>query len=206
MKPAYLNLILVMVIGLTLSACQKQEVTGRISDQVAKEQDLYGDWVVFEKENHKFSFKHPREWLFVPEIDKEGLFTGRMDREDPAQEDFINEITGEPFTVVYSISMRVEDNSENLSAREYELSKYIPEGRADIEANLSDITIGGAEGVKIATEAVQVNTSGPPVEYLLAPDNGKVYRFVYVASAHEQTDNKFLEEFNRILSTLKFSR
>ena len=189
MKLSLLSLLLVVVIGLSLSACQKQGVTGKISEQVAK--DLFSDWVVFERPNHKFSFKHPKEWLFVPEIDKEGLFTGKLDREDPTQEDFVDEITGEPFTVVYTLNMRVEDNPENLSAREYELARYIPQGRATIEAKFSDVTFGGAEGIKIGSEVTQVNTSGPVVEYLLAPGNGKIYRFFYVASAHKQTHNQF---------------
>ena len=208
---------LIAVFGFSISACTKQDQSGKADGPIKKltekvtggdekeAADLqHADWVTFERENHKFSFKHPKEWLFVPEIDKESLFTGRLDREDPTQEKFIDEITGEPFTVVYTINMRVEDNPENLSAREHELSKYIPQGRAHIESKFTDVAFGGSQGIEIASQVTQVNTSGPVVEYLLAPGNGKVYRFVYVASAHKQTHNQFLGEFEQILSTLVF--
>jgi len=203
---------LVLILGFSLSGCLKQAEEGKTGGPIAKltgqketKTDKYTDWAIFERPKHKFSFKHPKEWLFVPEIDKESLFTGGLDRKDPAQEKFVDEITGEPFTVVYAINMRVEDNLKNLSAGDYELAKYIPQGRADIESKFTDVTFGGSQGIKIANEVTQVNTSGPVVEYLLAPGNGKVYRFVYVASAHKQTHNQYLEEFEQILSTLTFA-
>jgi len=202
---------LIAIFGFSVSACTHQDQSGEKGGPIAKltgkkeaEVDKYAGWTDFDRPVHKFSLKYPQGWVFVPEIDKESLFTGGLDREDPTQEKFINEITGEPFTVVYTINMRVEDNPENLSARDKELSRYIPQGRASIAETLEDITMVGIEGIK-NVGPTQVNTSGPTIQYKLAPGNGKVYSFVYVASAHKQTHNQFLEEFEQILSTLVFA-
>jgi len=180
-----------------------EKVTGQ--KEAAEDSGPYADWVVFDRSDHKFSLKHPKEWLYVPEIDKETLLTGTLEREDPNQEDFVDEITGEPFTVVYVINMRVEDNPDNLSAKEHELKGYIPQGRASIEATLEEVTVAGTSGVKKAENIRQVNTSGGVTWYKLAPSNGKVYSFWYVASAHEGTHEKYLPEFEEILSTLQFA-
>lgn len=211
------KLSLVLVVGATviLAGCQKKEtgqeetspikkLTEKVTGKEAKEADPYADWVVFDKPNHKFSLKHPQEWLYVPEIDKEGLLTGTLEQEDLSQEDFVDEITGEPFTVVYVINMRVEDNPENKSAKEHELSKYLAQSRAKIEPTLKEVTMAGIPGIKIADDIKQVNTSGGVTQYKLAPGNGKVYAFWYVASAHPETHEKYLSEFEEILSTLKF--
>ena len=170
-----------------------------------KETGPYANWVVFDMPGHKFSLKHPQEWLYVSEIDKESLLTGTLEWEDPSQEDFVDEITGEPLTVVYVINMRVEDNPENMSAKEHELSKYLPKSRPEIEPTLEEVTIAGVPGIKIADDIQQVNTSGGVTQYKLAPGNGKVYAFWHVASAHEGTHEKYLPEFEKILSTLKFT-
>ena len=213
-----LSLLLVIVMAVALVGCQKQEtgqgetspikkltkkVTG--SKEETEEVGPYADWVVFDQPNHKFSLKHPQDWLYVPEIDKETLLTGTLEREDPEQEDFIDEMTREPFTVVYVINMRVEDNPNNLSAKEHELSTYIPQARADMESKLEEVTIAGIPGIKMADDIRQVNTSGGVTQYKLAPGNGKVYSFWYVASAHQDTHEKYLSEFEEILSTLKFT-
>jgi len=194
---------------LLFSGCLGQDTDSvkKLTSVVTGQKETAGEaagLITFSQPNHKFSFKHPEGWLFVPEIDKATLFTGSLEQEDPSQEDFIDEIRGTPFTVVYNINMRVEDNKENLSAREKELSRYLSSGRAEIDKTLVDVEFGGVKGIKVKNDVTQVNTSGPVMQYLFAPGNGKFYGFTYVASAHKDTHQKFLAEFEEILSTLEF--
>jgi hypothetical protein len=204
---------LLVASGLLLAGCQKSTLTstnGETENTVqtadSGEADPQADWVVFSQPQHKFSLKHPIDWLYIPRVDRADLFTGDLEKRDPSQADFIDEITGEPFTVVYTIHIRVEENEENLSARESELSRYIPQGRADIDKKLIDVEIAGVPGVEIKSDVTQVNTSGPVTEYLLAPGNGKLYRFWYIASAHPETHQQYLAEFKDMLATLEFSK
>jgi len=222
MKPTIklISLVFLLTTLVFLAGCQKQktsqektssgstkEPTEKTTGQKKEQEEAgpYADWVDFDQTNHKFSLKHPQGWLYVPEIDKKDLFTGTLEREDPSQEDFIDELTNEPFTVVYTINMRVEDNPENMSAKEHELSRYLAQSRAKMEAKLEEVTIAGVPGIKKADNIRQVNTSGGVTEYKLAPGNGKVYHFWYIASAHEDSHQKYLLEFEKILSTLKFA-
>lgn len=181
-----------------------KELTSKVTGQ-KEETDPDAGLITFSQPDHKFSLKHPKGWLYVPEIDKATLFTGSLEQEDPSQEDFMDEIQGTPFTVVYNINMRVEDNKENLSAREKELSRYIPKSRADIDKTLVDVEIAGVKGIKIKNDVTQVNTSGPVTAYVFAPGNGKIYSFLYTASAHKDTHEQYLAEFEEILSTLEFT-
>lgn len=196
-------------VALLFSGCLIQdsdsvkELTSKATGQ-KEEVDSDVGLIAFSQPDHKFSFKHSAGWLFVPEIDKATLFTGGLEQEDPAQEDFMDEIQGTPFTVVYNINMRVEDNKDNLSAREKELSRYLSSGRADIDKTLVDVEFAGVKGIKVKNDATQVNTSGPMTVYLFAPGNGKFYSFSYGASAHKNTHQKYLAEFEEILSTLEF--
>jgi len=185
-----------VVLGLVFKTGEKESGEGEIVNQQA-------GWQEFSQQNHKFSLRYPEGWLFVPEIERADLFTGVFEKEEESQEKVKNEITGEMFTAVYDISVRVEVNSDNLSAKEHELKRYIPEGRADIAAGLEDITIAGVEGFR-DTGPSTPPSSGDWTGIKLAPGNGKVYSFVYHAAAHKETHEKYLDEFYKILETLKF--
>lgn len=181
-----------------------KDLTSKVTGQKGTT-DSNAGWSSFDQPDHKFSLKHPKGWLYVPEIDKATLFTGGLDLEDPSQEDFVDEIRGTPFTVVYNINIRVEDNKENLSAREKELSRYLSSGRAEVDKTLVDVEIAGVKGIMIKNDVTQVNTSGPMTIYLFAPGNGKFYSFSYGASAHKDTHEQYLAEFEEILATLEFT-
>jgi len=183
--------ILIIFLVLGLSGCG-----------MAKKTDTEPDWVTFENKSQQFSFKYPQEWVLVPEIEKESLLTAFLKREDPSQEK-VEVWNGELITPIYQIAIRAEDNPKNLSAREFELSRY-PSGGEEVGKSLEDITIAGVPGFK-TSGPITPPGSGPMTNIVLAPGNGKIYSFVYTADAYPQTHEKFLPEFNQILETLKFN-
>jgi hypothetical protein len=208
--------LLVLVLALTLigGACQKtavKDLTTGLTEkakQVTQPTDQTKapvDWQEYTSQTHKFSFHYGSDWELRPEIDREDLLTFFLVVEDENQEKRKNELTGEMMTCEYMISVRVEDNPDNLSAKEHELSRYIPQGRDTIAAGLEDITVAGIEGYKHSGPRTPPS-SGDFTEIKLAPGNGKVYSFVYSAAAHPDTHEKYLEEFEQILETLEFSQ
>lgn len=195
--------LVILALSLLGAGCDKKADIG--VDKETTRTVQHSDWNEFNKPNHKFSLKYPQGWEWKPEIDKPTRLTGFLEREDATQEKVKDQIQGGTFTASYNLNIRVEDNQENLSAKEVVLKGYLSSARPDIEKTLETVTIAGVEAVKVNSDAVQVNSSGPVVEYRLAPNNGKVYTFLYVGWAHPETHEKYLDEFHQILETLKFT-
>lgn len=197
-KVILVSLFIVMALGLVGGSCDNKS-----AEKINKVEHV--GWSEFSKLEHKFSLKHSGGWVWKPEIDKPERLTGFFEREDATQEAVKDEIQGGVFPASYNLNIRVEDNKENLSAKEVVLKRYLTSRRSEVEKTLEAVTIAGVEGVKVKNDAVQVNSSGPIVEYVLVPKNGKVYTFLYVGWAHPETHEKYLEEFRQILETLEFS-
>lgn len=203
-KPISLTLILLATF--TLSACQKQGITEKISQSVSKtkkalpKKDTHPDWQILENKNHKFSFKYPQSWKLSVNADREDLYSFSLSKKDISQENII--VYEEEMVPSYSISIMVNKNSKNLSAREYYLNQFGVSSKESAEEKIEEITIAGVKAIKHPEGAAPA--SGPATGILLAR-NQKIYSFVYSALAYKETHEKFLQEFMEILETLEFS-
>jgi len=200
---------LVVVLGLVLigGACDKDSVkkaTSGLTGETGKSEMPEG-WVEYQSDTHKFSFNHPSTWEIVPEINKDSLLTMKLLLIDKTQAERENELTGGMMPSEYWITVRVEGNPDNLSAKDFGVKQYLSQSRAEMKAKLKDYSLNGVEGYT-DSGPVTPPSSGDWTQVSLGPKNGKAYSFVYYAAAHEQTHEKYLEEFYQILETLEFSQ
>jgi len=208
MKKILTGLVVVLALVLVGGGCDKEKVsqmTGGLTDKVAKtgESQMSEGWTKYESETHKFSFSHPSAWEIVPEINKDSLLTMKLLLIDKTQAERENELTGGMMFSEYWITVRVENNPDNMLAKDFGVKQYISQSRAEMKAKLKDYSLNGVEGY---TESGPVTppSSGNWTGVNLAPKNGKFYRFTYYAAAHPETHEKYLEEFYQILETLEF--
>lgn len=210
-----------LTMGFTLTACTKNiEDKDKMQDESISQQrkenkesdkqfrtsqkqenSNYSGWKTQDNTKQKFSIKYPKEWGFTVDREEEGFFSARLDKEDPEQEK-IADIVGNPMTVWYLISIKIEDNPNNLSAYDFKLKEYPKSSKDEIEQSFEDIEIAGIKGIKILDPGVMGNTH----TVVLVPNNGKTYSFTYSAYTHNETYDKFLNDFYTILDTLEFKK
>ena len=193
-----------LVLALTLmgASCDKKEDAG-VGKKTAKTvQD--SNLKEYQSDTHKFSFSYPLEWEIVPEINKDSLLTMKLLLIDKTQAERENELTGEMMPCEYWITVRVEDNKDNLAAKDFGVKQYLSQSREEMKAKLKDYSLNGVDGYT-DTGPVTPPSSGNWTGVTLAPENSKAYSFTYYAAAHADTHEKYLEEFNQILKTLKFT-
>jgi len=201
MKNKYIFTGTVLVLSLTLigGGCA-QKASNTIIDQSVNQTLSILDII-----GYGFTLEYPEGWRWNEEVKRPEILAGALEKDDETQEKVKDEIRGDTFTASYDLVIKVEAGLGNLSARDQVLKRYLQASRPEIEKTLEDVTIAGVEAVKINTDAVQVNSSGPVVEYRIAPGNGRVYTFMYMGWAHSETHEKYLDEFYEILETLKFT-
>jgi len=199
---------LMVVLGLVLigGSCDKDSVKKATSGLTGKtaESEMPEGWVGYQSDTHKFSFNHPSTWEIVPEIDKDSLLTMKLLLIDKAQAERENELTGGMMSSEYWITIRVEDNPDNMSAKDFGVKQYMSQSRAEMKAKLKDYSLNGVEGYT-DSGPVTPPSSGDWTGVTLAPKNSKAYSLTYYAAAHSETHEKYLEEFHQILETLKFT-
>jgi len=204
-KLLFPSLMLVFALTLVGASCNKEEEVGKTGVGKTKvgETELAGG-KEYRSDTHKFSFNYPSEWEIVPEIDKDSLLTMKLLFVDKSQAERENELTGGMMPSEYWINVRVENNPDNLSAKDFGVKQYLSESKAEMKAKLKDFSLNGVDGYT-DTGPVTPPSSGNWTGITLAPKNGKAYTFTYYAAAHPDTHEKYLEEFNQILETLKFT-
>lgn len=202
MKTKKYFLLGLLTFGLSLSACTPKTQLNT-TNQNENSTVAHADWQELSFEKQKFSLHYPSNWNFKPEIERDNLLTGSLVLTDETQEKTKNLVTNEMFTPEYMINIRVEDNPDNLSASDFAVKQYLPQSRDKMKAKLTETKIAG----QIATIDSGPTTppgSGPYTEFIFAPKNNKAYYFTYWPAAHEETTDKYLEEFKKVLATLKF--
>jgi len=208
MKKILTGLVVVLALVLVGGACDKEKVsqmTGGLTDKVTETEksQMPEGWVEYRSETHKFSFNHSSEWEIVPEINKDSLLTMKLLLFDKTQAERENELTGGMMPCQYWITIRVEDNPDNMLAKDFGVKQYISQSRAEMKAKLKDYSLNGLDAYT-DSGPVTPPSSGNWTGVSLAPENGKFYSFTYYAAAHPDTHEKYLEEFYQILETLEF--
>ena len=180
-----------------LTACIPQKETTKLPS-IEQELTIPSDWETYENQEHRFSFQYPSDWSFnVIRDDTEMLSLG-LSKEDQEQEKVM---IYEEMTPLYQISVMVSHNPQNLTAKEARLKQFGESSRAQEEQKLQTVSYGGVDGIKYPEGAAPA--SGSSTAVLLAKNN-RLYNFTYSAIAHKETHEKFMGEFEQILSTVKF--
>jgi hypothetical protein len=205
MKKALTGLAVLLTLVLIGGSCDKDKIsqmTGGLTDQTA-ESEVPEGWQTYTSEKHKFSFSYPEAWKIVPEVNRDDLLTMKLLLIDESQAERENELTGGMMPCEYWFTVRVEDNPENMSAKDFGVKQYLAQSREEMKAELKDYELNGVQGYT-NSGPVTPPSSGNWSQVSLGPKNGKAYSFVYYAAAHPETHEKYLEEFNQILDTLEF--
>ncbi|MFC1627328.1 hypothetical protein ACFL18_02080 [Patescibacteria group bacterium] len=202
MKKILTGLLIVLGLVLVGASCDKDSVK-EMTSGLTGETAMPDGWVEYKSETHKFSFNHPSAWVIVPEINKDSLLTMKLLLIDKTQAERENELTGGMMPSEYWITFRVEDNPDNMSAKDFGVKQYLSQSKAEMKAKFKDYSLNGVEGYT-DSGPVTPPSSGNWTQVSLGPKNGKAYSFVYYAAAHPDTHKKYLEEFYQILETLEF--
>lgn len=180
-----------------LTACVPQKETAKPSS-IEQESIIPSDWKSYENEKHQFGFQHPSDWRFNVIRDDADMLSIGLSKEDQEQEKVM---VYEEMTPLYQISVMVSYNPQNLTPKEARLKQFTESSRAQEEQKLQIVSYDGVDGIKYSEGAAPA--SGPSTAVLLAKNN-KLYNFTYSAIAHKETHEKFMGEFEQILSTVKF--
>ncbi|MFA6436925.1 MAG: hypothetical protein WC242_02305 [Candidatus Paceibacterota bacterium] len=139
------------------------------------------NWGKYTNRELGYEVWYPREW----ELNSEGLNQIGLTKEDPSQEKVL--ITG------------IEDSYENsyyIIRIDVSTDSYLPED------NYKIVTLGGLEGRQWQEGAAP---SSGPATITKVGKNSKFYSISYVAYAHEATHEKYMNIYNQILSTFRFT-
>jgi len=162
--------------------------------------NIPSSWENYSNNKYQFSFAYPPDWELEIALDRPDFFKIVLKKEDPSQEKIT--LYREKTTPYYKIEIDVEDNPNNLSAKEKRLSAFSPSARKEEEEKIKEITVAGLRGIRFLEGAAP--SSGPATMVLLSRNN-KFYRFTYSALANKENQPKFINSFNLLLSSFKFN-
>jgi len=157
------------------------------------------DWMEYVSQAQGFSFSYPPSWSLEVVRDEADSLILSLKMEDTSQEMVF---VYEEMVPSYQITMAVEENDEGLTAKQKHLNNFTASSRAGEEENISQVSYGGAEGIKYLEGVAP--SSGPGTGILLSFKD-KFYRLTYSALAHKETHEKYLGDFEKILSSLRFT-
>ena len=167
--------------------------------EVAQEDEVTVGWQTYENDKYKFGFKYPPDWNLEVSFDREDLFSLSIVKEDVDQEKVL--LYEDEAVPSYNMMVRVEPNPKGISAREQRLSYFGEGSKEQEEKTFKDINVGGIKGIRFFEGAAPA--SGLATMVLLTYD-GNFYQFSYGALAHQETHEKFLKDFETLLSTVEF--
>jgi len=198
MKKTFISISVVFLFtSVFLTACVPKKETVK-SPPVEQESTIPSDWKSYENKENKFSFQYPGDWIFNVIRDDVDMLSIGLNKEDQEQGKVM---VYEEMMPLYQINVMVSPNSKNLTARQSRLNQFSESSRAQEEENLQTVNYDGVDGIKFPEGAAP--SSGPSIVVLLTKNN-KFYNFTYSAMAHKETHEKFISDFNTLLSSIKF--
>lgn len=167
--------------------------------------DEFSDWKTYTNKKYGYSVRYPADWLMTEgestAVDIPKIHSFSLTKTDKTQNQV--DLPGDfKDDAKYVISIRVSPNSSNYTAQEYILQNVSPESQEEFKKELQDIIVGGGKGVKLLQAAAPA--SGLATTIYISHAN-KIYEFSYGAMAHQETHTKFMNIFDQILSTFKFT-
>lgn len=195
-KSLILKSLFLLTVFLFLTGClpkkptvekMQQGTTGEQAETGQAAANLPEGWQTYENKDHKLTLYYPGEWQLRPEIDKEDLLTFFLEFEDDSQEQkiFWDDTKGYPF---YSLSVRVKDNPDNITALDWAVRQVIPQAKEEAKEKYESVSFGQYQGVM---SSGPTSPAGYHYEYIFCPGNGIAYTFVYTADTFKDTETKF---------------
>lgn len=190
--------LFVLIVGALIFVSQTKKKSSSETEKMP-EKKVPADWQTYKNDKYKFNLQYPADWDFEITFDRENLFSISIVKKDTDQEKIL--VYEEEMIPSYNMMVRVEPNSDNISAKEKRLSYFGAKSREQEEKNLKDFTVGGIKGIRFFEGAAPASGL---VTMVLVAHNDKFYQFSYGALAHKQTHEKFLKDFDLLLSTVEF--
>ena len=150
------------------------------------------DWLAYDTATVKLMY--PPDWELRKLAGKSANSNFSLEKKDTTQPKI--QVYTEEMAATYWISFSLEDNPEEMSAKDY----YFGQFAGLKEFDIVEVEYGGISGVKYPEGTAPA--SGPSTMVLLAKGT-KFYRFTYAALATKETHEKFLSTFETMLSTLE---
>lgn len=200
-KMFWLIILLVLVVALVGVLLWQRSVASQINDGlqqkiialqnqknnkiIATTSDETANWKVYKNNNYVFEIKYPEGWVIKTDNMPYGYVSFEKNNllQDKAN---------------YLISVSVSDNLKSISLRDFVL-----QGGGILEKDLSHTEVAGQQAVKF--EVADGYRSGPDVVTVIAY-GGKFYTLNYNGFAHPETHYKFIDAYNQMLSTFKFTK
>ena len=102
--------------------------------------DPTAEWKTYIDTNNTFSFRYPADWILNE--DKEIS----LKKSDPSQEKVL--LPGEKKEEAsYQITLSIENNPKELSAKDFYLANFAPENKAQAKSKLQELDIAGQKAI-----------------------------------------------------------
>ncbi|HUV46498.1 MAG TPA: PsbP-related protein, partial [Candidatus Bathyarchaeia archaeon] len=157
------------------------------------------EWDTYKNKDRGFNFRYPTDWLFSIIFDTPEMFAIELRKEDFTQEKVL--VYEAEMTPSYQIGISIENNPDGLTAKEYRLKQFGEGSRKEEEANLKEVEEDGVKGVRFSEGAAP---SSGLATMVIFSHKDKFYKFTYMAMAYQETHEKYLEVFDKILNSLEF--
>jgi len=164
--------------------------------------DVTADWKTYTDTKYGFEIKYPNDWTKETDYilySYVGYGYVGFKKEDSTQE----KITGGDglFTPFYLININVSDNSKGVSLKDFAL-QALQKGSV-LKKDLTYTQVAGQQAVSL--EVAGGYLPGPDVVTIIAC-KGRFYTLNYSGVVHSETNYKFIDIYNQMLSTFKFTK
>jgi len=176
-----------------------QSSTKKDSQPTSEKETIPTNWETYENQSQQFSFQYSPSWQLNVISDQIKFFSASLKKEDFTQGKIV--VYQEEMTPSYQISIMVKDNAKGLSAKETYLNNFSASSREKAAETLKETIVAGLAAIEYVEG---VGGGSGPGTAISVNTNNKIYTFTYMATATKETHEKFLAEFEQILSTVKF--
>ena len=196
-----LGFLILLGVGVFFFLNKSKDEVGVGEDRYEIGEDIrYEDWETYINTNYQLEFRHPADWSFEVVVDNENMLSVVMRKVDLGQSSV--DVMGEMMDPFYDINITVMKNDKDLPVKEYYLNQFMEgDSRDYAREKAEEIMVGSEEGIMY--EEGVAPASGPATA-VMAVYNGRIYTFVYSAVAAKDTHEKYLDVYNRILSSVEF--
>jgi len=144
-------------------------------------------WKTYQNDIYKFEVKYPSDWQLISGVTSSPYIVGFSKNDDDQPKVIVPRIQDEWDPASYEIRIKIYDNSNVLQ------NPY---------SDMKDVKIAGTEGSQWEEASAPSSGSATITE---VGYNNKFYNISYLANANKDTHKKFINVYEKILTTFKFT-